>query len=132
AALIGVIAEASRTAPTSAARSRRFHGARLRYSRSVCSGSACGAPVTPRLLPSRLGSSLRALLTDLEYRGQPIRHFAQIERFPNHDALVPLEPDAHLVCLGVTRHDRDTAFICRPTMHDSEIEGDARHRRQVD
>src|SRR5438105_3704632 len=50
AALIGVIAEASRIAPTSAARSRRFQGARLRYSRSTCTGSWCGAPVTPRRL----------------------------------------------------------------------------------
>src|SRR5260370_8108942 len=103
---------------------------------AASSGRGCDPPAEcaaarHAALPSRLGSSPRALLTDLEYRGQPIRHFAQIERLPNHDALVPLEPDAHFVCLGVTRHDRDTAFIAWPTMHDGEIEGEPPHRRQV-
>src|SRR5207245_887530 len=44
AALIGVTAEASSTAPTKVARSRRFHGARLRYSRRMWSGSWRAAP----------------------------------------------------------------------------------------
>src|SRR5437016_2002855 len=40
AALMGVTAEASSTAPTTTDRSRRFQGARFRYSRSTWSGSA--------------------------------------------------------------------------------------------
>src|SRR5207249_1929304 len=54
AALIGVTAEASSTAPTSAARSRRFHGARLRYSRRMWSGSGWAAPVTLRPFRARV------------------------------------------------------------------------------
>src|SRR5205823_5053795 len=45
AALIGVTADASSTAPTTTERSRRFQGARLRYSRRTCSGSACATIV---------------------------------------------------------------------------------------
>src|SRR5207237_1135162 len=45
ASLIGVTADASRTAPTTTERSRRFQGARLRYSRRTCSGSACATIV---------------------------------------------------------------------------------------
>src|ERR1041384_4665939 len=41
AALIGVTAEACNTAPTRTERSRKFQGARLRYSRNECTGTRC-------------------------------------------------------------------------------------------
>src|SRR5947208_2343016 len=66
---MGVMADASSTAPTSADRSRRFQGARLRYSLNTCSGSRCTAPapapapaptpVTPGALPARATSRSR-------------------------------------------------------------------------
>src|SRR3989442_8368776 len=79
AALIGVIADASKIAPTRPARSRRFQGARVRYSRRTCSGSACAAPLTtsavlrlpaPRALQLPApGGALRAAATPAGRRG---------------------------------------------------------------
>ena len=56
----------------------------------------------------------------------------QVERLPNHDALVPLEPGSYLLGLRVSRHDRDATLQHRPAVHDGEIQRQPRHGRQVD
>src|SRR6266705_5514910 len=90
AALIGVTAEASSTAPTSTAKSRRFHGARLRYSRSTCMESWWAALVTRSTVAG-------AAVAEPHHVGHPARHVLHVERLAQHDAMMVLDPRRHVL-----------------------------------
>src|SRR6266700_2560162 len=89
AALIGVTADASSTAPTSAARSRRFHGARLRYSRSTCSESWWAALVMRSTVA-------RAAVAEADDVRDPPPDILDVERLAQHHTVVMLDPGGHV------------------------------------
>src|SRR5437867_8127199 len=109
AALMGVTAEASSTAPTSPARSRRFHGARLRYSRNTCSESWWAALVTRSTVAG-------AAVAEADDVGHPAPHVLHVERLAQHDAMVVLDPGRHVFRVRVARHQGDPSLQRRPAV----------------
>src|SRR3989442_4632082 len=107
AALIGVIADASKIAPTRPARSRRFQGARFRYSRRTCSGSACAAPLMTSAVLGLAAPRGQQLL-------EPGGDLGEGERLAGHRARVVLDPHPPPLGPGVPRHQRDPAVRTRP------------------
>src|SRR5213594_3025515 len=122
---MGVMLEASRTAPTRTERSRRFQGARCRYSRRTWSGSAWGAP--------DMRSAVAELLAvPAQHRRNPPGHLGQVERLANQRAGIVLQPGADFFGLGVAGHDGDASLQLGPPRLDREVERQAGHRGEVD
>src|SRR5712691_10595590 len=119
AALIGVIADASKIAPTRPARSRRFQGARFRYSRRTCSGSACAAPLMTSAVLRLAAPRVQQLL-------EPGGDLREVERLADHGARVVLDPHPHLLRLGVPGHQRDAPVETRPAPDDRDEEREPR------